>query len=222
VASALGQLLPMAVGIALSPIPIIAVVLMLLTPRAGATGAGFLLGWLVGIVVIVVVFAAIGSATTLVTGDDKTATGTVKVVLGVVLLALAFRRFRRKVPEGEQAHLPSWMTHIDKVTPVRAVALGFAVVAINPKNLALGIVAGMSLASAQLPMAQEAVVVLVYAVIAGCTVAIPVVGYAVARQRADGALTSLKAWLVEHNDAVMAVVLLLLGVMLIGKGLSAS
>lgn len=55
----LGELLPLAVGVAVSPVPIIAVILMLLAPRAGGTGQGFLLGWVAGIVAAVVVFLLI-------------------------------------------------------------------------------------------------------------------------------------------------------------------
>ena len=42
---AIGQVLSLGVGVALSPVPIIAVVLMLATPRGGSDGAAFLLGW---------------------------------------------------------------------------------------------------------------------------------------------------------------------------------
>ena len=49
---AIGQILPFAVGVGLSPVPIIAVVVMLATPRARANGPAFLLGWLVGLAVV--------------------------------------------------------------------------------------------------------------------------------------------------------------------------
>jgi len=52
----IGDLLPLAVGVAISPIPIIAVILMLLAPRAGGTTAGFLLGWVLGIALACTVF----------------------------------------------------------------------------------------------------------------------------------------------------------------------
>ncbi|MFF0387664.1 GAP family protein [Kitasatospora sp. NPDC004615] len=41
----IGELLPLAVGVAISPIPIIAVVLMLLSRQATRTSPGFLAGW---------------------------------------------------------------------------------------------------------------------------------------------------------------------------------
>ena len=49
---AIGQLLPFAVGVAISPLPIVAVVLMLVTPRARSNGPAFLAGWIVVMVAI--------------------------------------------------------------------------------------------------------------------------------------------------------------------------
>ena len=45
---ATGDFLPSAVGVAISPLPIVAVVLMLVTPRGRVDGPVFLVGWLVG------------------------------------------------------------------------------------------------------------------------------------------------------------------------------
>ncbi len=50
-APVIGEILPLALGIAISPIPIIAAILMLLSPKARVTSIGFLLGWVVGITV---------------------------------------------------------------------------------------------------------------------------------------------------------------------------
>ena len=49
-----GDLLPLAVGVAISPVPVIAVILMLLSRQAARTGTGFLAGWVAGIVVVTV------------------------------------------------------------------------------------------------------------------------------------------------------------------------
>ena len=61
---AIGQALPYGVGVALSPVPIIAVVLMLATPRGRANGPAFIAGWFVGIAVVgaIVLVASGGSA----------------------------------------------------------------------------------------------------------------------------------------------------------------
>ena len=59
--SVIGEILPLAVGIAISPIPIIAAILMLLSPRAKTTSVGFLLGWLAGIVIAIALFTLLSS-----------------------------------------------------------------------------------------------------------------------------------------------------------------
>src|SRR4051795_5941755 len=62
VGEAIGQVLSLGIGVALSPIPIIAVVLMLATPRGRLNGLVFVAGWVVGLSVLgtVVLLAASG------------------------------------------------------------------------------------------------------------------------------------------------------------------
>jgi hypothetical protein len=48
IGQAIGGSLPLAVGIAISPVPIIAVVLILTSQRAKVNGPAFVLGWLAG------------------------------------------------------------------------------------------------------------------------------------------------------------------------------
>src|ERR1700712_4802207 len=98
--SAIGAVLPLAVGIAISPVPIIAAILMLLSPKARGTSVGFLAGWLVGIVVAVVVFTLLSA---LIPEKDADASqpivGTIEVLLGLLLLFLAWRQWRSR-PHG--------------------------------------------------------------------------------------------------------------------------
>ena len=57
----IGDILPLALGVMISPIPIIAAILMLLSPKAKGTSVGFLLGWVAGIVVALTVFILLAS-----------------------------------------------------------------------------------------------------------------------------------------------------------------
>src|SRR6478609_1893757 len=130
----IGELLPYAVGVAISPIPIIAIILMLLAPKAGATSVGFLAGWLAGIVVALGIITVVATQTAL--GDptsDSSSTGTVKLILGILLILAAGRQWRGRPKAGEPDKLPGWMAAIDTFTAGRAAALGFGLAAINPK-----------------------------------------------------------------------------------------
>ena len=216
----IGEILPLAVGVAISPIPIIAAILMLLSPRARSTSLGFLIGWVAGIVVAVVVFVVVSSV--LPDQDDSGSApiaGVIKIVLGVLLLLVAVRQWRGRPTAGQAAALPKWMSAIDSMTFGKALGLGFLLSAVNPKNLLMAASAGVLIGGAGLATRQVAVVVIVFTVIAASTVLVPVVAYLAASDRMAGPLQSLRGWLGDHNAAIMAVLLLVIGVSMIGKGL---
>lgn len=216
---AIGDILPLALGVAISPVPIIAVILMLFAPRAGSTSAGFLGGWVAGIVVSVVVFVLVAGS---LDGDQEgpsTAISWVKLVLGLGFVALAFRQWRGRPQPGVDAELPGWMKAIDQVTPPKAVGLGFLLSAINPKNLAMAIAAGVAIGGAGLSAGEATVSIVVYVVIAASTVALPVVLYAVAAESMRDPLNQLKSWLETNNATVLTVLLLVIGFMVAGKGI---
>jgi threonine/homoserine/homoserine lactone efflux protein len=216
----IGDLLPLAVGVAISPIPIIATILMLLAPRAGATSAGFLMGWVAGIVGAVAVFTVIASSAGLSTSDGPSTTASwVKLVLGVLLLPLSWKQWQARPRTDETAKLPKWMTAIDTITLGKAVGLGFALSAVNPKNLLMCLAAGATIGAGDLTVGESVVSVAVFTVIATCSVAVPVVAYALMKERMERPLGELKSWLESNNATVMCVVLLVIGVALIGKGI---
>jgi len=111
------------------------------------------------------------------------------------------------------------MAAIDDVTPVKAVGLGFLLSAVNPKNLLLCVAAGVTIAGGGLDTGQEVIATAVFVVIAVSTVVVPVLGYALAKERMAHPLDELKVWLQQNNATVMAVLVLVIGVTLIGKGI---
>jgi threonine/homoserine/homoserine lactone efflux protein len=218
--SVIGEILPLAVGIAISPVPIIAVILMLLSPKAKGASVGFLFGWIAGIVVAIVVLTLLSSV--LPARDESGSSpvsGLIKIILGALLLFLALRQWRRRPAEGEQATMPKWMSAIDSMTAGKALGLGFLLSAVNPKNLLLAISAGLIIGGAGLAFGQTIVVIVIFVLLAASTVLIPVVAYLIASERLAGPLDRLRAWLVDNNATIMAVLLLVIGVAVIGKGI---
>lgn len=214
--SVIGDLLPLAVGVAVSPIPIIAAILMLLSKRAGSTSVGFALGWILGIVVATVIFVLLSSKLGDSEGDPSATVSWIKLALGALLLAFGVKQWRGR---GGEHETPKWMHAIDDMTAVKGLGLGFALAAINPKNLMMCIAAGISIGSASLGSGEVVVAILVFTIIAACTVCVPVIGYLVAAERLRGPLAKLKVWLQENNATVMSVLILVIGVVLIGKGI---
>jgi len=136
VGQVIGDLLPVTVGVAVSPVPIIAVILMLLAPRAGGTTAGFLLGWVLGIALACTVFLLLAGTLDLGTSSEPSTTSSwVRLVLGVLVLLVGVREWRARPAAGAEPSMPKWMAAIDSFTAVKAAGLGFLLSAVNPKNL---------------------------------------------------------------------------------------
>jgi hypothetical protein len=219
--SVIGEILPLAVGIAISPIPIIAVILMLLSPRAKGASVGFMIGWVAGIVVAIVVFTLLSSVIPQRSSGGSSAGGVIKIIFGVLLLFLAFRQWRGRPAKGEQATMPKWMSAIDSMTVAKALGLGFLLAAVNPKNLLMAASAGLIVGGSGLGFGRGlTLVIIIFVLLAACTVVIPVIGYLIASARSAGPLDRLRGWLVENNSTIMAVLLLVIGVAVIGKGIA--
>lgn len=217
--STIGEILPLAVGVALSPLPIVSVILMLSTPRGKANGLLFLLGWFVGCAVVCAIGTTLSSAAS--SGDTapSTVTRVVVSVLGALLLLLAIKQWRSRPKPGTEPPLPKWMQAMDTVTPPKALVMAFLLSAVNPKNLMLGLAAGSTIAAASLAGTQQAFAIAVFSLIAMIGVAIPFVIYIGAGAKAEHILGDLKTWMVAHNAAIMAVLFLIFGVKLLGSGL---
>ena len=218
----ISAVLTFAIGVAISPVPIIAVILMLFSDRARVNGPAFLLGWVIALAaastVIYVVSHDGNVAQTSSTASDSVSWGT--IALGVGMLALARRHWRQRPKAGEDPVMPKWLTTVESVSPVKAFGLAVVLAVVNPKNLILtaGAAAGLAQVSG-LTTTDAVVAIVVFVVIASLTIAGPVVYSLVGGAKAKASLDSAKGWLTTHNAAVLGVLFLVFGVDLISKGL---
>lgn len=220
---AIGAVLPFAVGIGISPIPIVASILILFSPRSRTNGPAFLLGWAVALTIVVTAIVAIaGGAGAADGGSGADAISWGKVVLGVVLVVGGLRRFRSRPGPGDEPEVPGWMASIDELTAVKAIGLGALLGGVNPKNLALAIGAGAALASLDPAGSDLAAGIVAFVVISSAFIA-TAVGYDLfGGEGAERHLTDAKTWLMANNATVMAVLFLVFGAVLISNGLQGS
>jgi threonine/homoserine/homoserine lactone efflux protein len=220
-ADAIGQVLSLGVGVALSPVPIIAVVLMLGTPRARANGPAFVLGWIVGLAVVgTIVLVVAGGADASENAEPADWVGWLKIVLGVLLALVAVRQWRGRPRAGEEAAMPKWMRAIDRFTPGRSVAIAVALSAINPKNLLLIVAAAAAIAQTGVSTGDQAIALAVFVLVGTLGPGAPVAIYFALGDRATRILDELKTWMAAHNSAIMAALCLVIGAKLIGDGIS--
>lgn len=202
------DLLLIALGIALEPLPISGYILLLATDDGLRKGAGFLLGWLltlVGVIALTVSFT--GGKPLLPRSAPSTGALVVRILLGVLLIVFAWRKRRQ---QGGPPAEPKWMAKLDSLSFPAAMGLGFL---LQPWTL---VAAGAAtVTQANLSSAVTVVVLVVFCVLATSSYLV-MQGYALrspdeARARLDG----LNRWIMVHRDQAVVVLSVVVGLWLI-------
>ncbi|MFJ9398426.1 GAP family protein [Streptomyces californicus] len=219
---AIGQMLASAVGIAISPLPLIAVILMLATPKGRRNGIAFTAGWVLSLAVLVTVVILAGSGGNASGGGDGPASWTLwlKLGLGVLFLLMGVKQWKDRPREGRAAGQPGWMTAIDRFSPATSAGLAAALAAANPKNLVLAVGGAVSIAASTAPAGGKAVAAILMVLIASLCTLLPLGVYLLGGSRSAKVLGEWKAWMGTHNAAIMTTVLIVLGAKYIGDAIS--
>jgi hypothetical protein len=216
--SVIGDFLGNAIGVAISPVPIIAVILMLFTAKARANSLGFLLGWISGLTVAGVVVLALGLEGS--DGGESDSGGWIKIVIGVLFLLLGAKQWAGRPTGDSEPKMPAWMATIDQFNVAKSFGLAFLLAGVNPKNLGLTIAAVVKITGGGLSSGEEIATLAIFVAIASLTVAAPVLLNLVLGSKAEGSLTVMKDWLVANNNTVMTVLFVVLGAKVLGDGIA--
>lgn len=213
---AIAGVLPYALGVAASPLPIIAVILVLFSARARVAGPAFLAGALAGVIAISAAVYVLGSYGYL-PGDQQASTAAewVRLALGALLLFAAFRHFVRHRRANGSSVMPKWMASVDRWSPVKASVLALLMYGVDPKNLALCAGAARGLVDSSTLVSMLAL--LVFSLVACLPVVVMVGLFLAGGDRATVHLTRCRTWLSSHHLLVMAGLLLVFGVLLAGN-----
>jgi hypothetical protein len=112
------------------------------------------------------------------------------------------------------------MSALDTFTPVKAAGTGALLSGLNPKNTLLAVAGAAAIAGTGIATGQQVVAYAIFVVIATIGVGAPVVLSIVMGDRSRHLLGEIKDWMVQNNAVIVAVLLLVLGVKLIGDGIS--
>jgi hypothetical protein len=212
----LTELIPLALVVALSPLSIIPAVLVPHTPRPRPTGLAFLVGWLAGLAALTAIFVEISSLLGGLGDKPPGWASWLRIVVGAALIVFGiFRWLTRK----RSAHTPGWMQSLGKLTPARAGAAALALTVVNPKVLFICAAAGLAIGSAGLGSTHAWVTMAWYVAVAGSTVAIPILAYVVSGDRLDEPLRRLKDWMESQHAVLVAAILIVIGLLVLYKGI---
>lgn len=216
--SILTELIPLALVIALSPLSIIPAVLVLSTPRPRPAGLAFLAGWLLGLTVLTAVFLELSNLVGGIGTKPPSWASWLRIVVGVALLILGVYRWANR---KKSEHTPKWMTRISTLTPARAGMTAAALTVANPKVLFICAAAGLAIGSSGVDTPAVWVAVIWFVAVAASTVAVPTLAYAVSGERLDPLLNRVRAWMERQHATLVAVILVVIGILLLYKGIHA-
>ena len=144
-----GEILPLALVVAISPINVIPVILLLFTKRPLVNASCFVVGFIAGVAAVLVAFVAIAEAVDVSPGSGhSTWVAVLKMALGAYLLVAAVRKFRGRPRDGEEGAMPKWMDGIAGFSPGRSLGAGLVLGSVNPKNVVVSLAAAATIESA--------------------------------------------------------------------------
>ncbi|MDQ2632783.1 MAG: GAP family protein [Pseudomonadota bacterium] len=219
-ADAIGKMLPAVMAIALTPIQIVAAVVVLGGPQGRAGGFAFLTGWLVALGALVTVAILLVDKL----GESgRTPTPLLhwlQLAAGLLLLSMAIRLWRRRTKNGEEPVTPKWLASLGEARPVQAFMAGASTAAANPKIVALVLSSATSIAYLALSAWQLVAVAVLFVLLGSTPLITLVVAHATGGLATASRIRDLKGFMLRHNDVILTVVLAMLGVSVLGNGIS--
>jgi hypothetical protein len=207
------DLLVIAVGIALEPIPLTTFILILTSMRGVRKGAAFIFGWLVSLAIVVAVTVlATGNTPPSSHSSTSTAALVVKLVIGLVLIGIAERRRRRMGKPKKPKKTPKWQTGIDQMSMWFAFALA-------PLTQPWGLIAaGVTvIVQAHVGSAESIIALLLFCIVASSTYIALEVYAGFWPEQAQVLVTRIRAWIDAHTDQAIIVLSLGLGLFLVAS-----
>jgi hypothetical protein len=216
------ELIVDALGVAITPIAVIAAVLMLLTDHPMSRGAALLIGWIVGISIVASVPLVIAVPEGLFAhGHESDIDGVVRLALGALLIVVAYEQLLDQSLPGKPDSESALFAKISGMQPKVALGFGAILSAVHPKNLVLALAAGLAIAELRAGVPLQAASVGVFVLFTTLPILLPLAAYVVLGERAVRPLTVTRTWLAANSTSITGVLLAIFGVFLCARGLVA-
>lgn len=216
---AIGHILPIALAVAISSVPITATIILLLSPNRSRSAAPFLIGWVLGMFVLVTLASLAAQAIPVgrTRRQPDTALGIIAIVVGIALIVLAIASWRRA--RRHAAEVPKWVGSIGSLGPWSSFGVAL-LLNFRPKALLLAIAAGLTIRADAGTMSDAVIAIIVYTAIGASTVAVPIIATLAAPVRMEPRLLRAREWLTAHGEIVTNLILLFIGVVVVGAGMA--
>ena len=209
------QLLALGLLTSVTPWGIVAVIVLLSSKSRPRGAIAFIAGWVASILLVGGLIIGLYRGADSKPGPSAaSALIGVQLALGVLLIALAARKWRRRVAADPSAGEPKWLRALDRMRPIVAFGLGMFWV-----NLVFVVAAAIAVADAKLSRSGAVGAYLFYALLATLGVAAILGIYYANQARAQERLAGMRSWLTRNNTGVVSAVIAAIGLVFIVRGL---
>jgi hypothetical protein len=222
---ALADILPFTAGLLVSPLPVVAVIILMVSQGGLGKATVFVCSWLLAsfgfLIALVALFNALSAD-----GEEGPPSWApaVALAIGIVLLLIAAvslyqilrpgRKQQRRADKG-----PGWLQAMDRMKPRGVILLAAALVIANPVNASMLLAAALGLHEDRLSVGEAILPAIIFVVIGSLTVLLPYLVALGAKEKAAPFLQRLRVWLVRYNSLMTFWVTFVFGVIFVVKGL---
>jgi len=185
-------------------------------PAGKKRAVAFVVGWLLAILII-------GAVAVLVlhgqdfsshkTTPSRTASA-LEIVVGCVVVIASARAFRHRSRRPASVETPKWVARLDRTNWLLAVLVGSFML-----TYSLTLAAAIEILKAHLSTADAVVAFIVFALASITTISAPIVLVLVAPERSAERLAAWRRWLLGNSRTIGLVALMVVGALLIGRGI---
>jgi hypothetical protein len=221
VANVIVETLPLAVGIALNPVAVVASILIARGPRSRRNGAGFVAGWIIGLVLLVAMPTLVALDRLRDRADlPPLLLAGLWIGLAIVLFLFAANALRTRPAPGEPTEPQRWTRLVSQGGLVRVIGIGFLLAAFSLRNLALLAAAAGVFGQTELMLLELILSFAGFVAVSSAGVLVPVFVRLLGGDAADATLDRWSTWLTRHMQTITALISVLLGGYLLVKGIA--
>lgn len=211
------SLIPHGIAVALSPLPIAALIFLLLSNKPKSNSLGFLAGWFLALIVNITIFAMLFGASGVPAGGDPIGVKIFHFILGLILVVFGINEWKGRPKKGKKPKVPKWMETIANFNPLKSFLIAASLVTINAKNTVLDVAVGDLISKSGGSLDQKVIAIIIFSFIASLSILIPVIAFIILGDKLKGTLHKVNGFFVKNSNVILAILFLLLGASLIMK-----